>query len=137
MSLTFILKSLKTDINTKIDYILIPDVIEHIGNPVEFLQAIRKRFKNNAEKVILTTPNGFRWDNFINSFKSKEVINTDHRFWFTPFTLSKIVSDAEYKIISLGYFEHGKLLRRQIIKKFILSKYNAFRDTLIIEMSLK
>lgn len=124
-------------LNTKFDYILIPDVIEHIGNPVEFLQAIRERFKNNTEKIILTTPNGLRWNNFINSFKSIEVINTDHRFWFTPFTLSKIVIDAGYKINNIGYFEHGKLSRRQIIKKFILSKYNAFRDTLIIDISLK
>jgi hypothetical protein len=124
-------------INTKFDYILIPDVIEHIGNPVEFLQAIRERFKNNTEKIILTTPNGLRWNNFINAFKGIEVINTDHRFWFTPFTLSKIVTDAGYKINNIGYLEHGKLSRRQIIRKFILSKYNAFRDTLIIDISLK
>jgi len=124
------------DINKDgIDYI--KSKYKHIGSPVEFLQAIRERFKNNTEKIILTTPNGLRWNNFINSFKSIEVINTDHRFWFTPFTLSKIVIDAGYKINNIGYFEHGKLSRRQIIKKFILSKYNAFRDTLIIDISLK
>ena len=124
-------------LNTKFDYILIPDVIEHIGNPVEFLQAIRERFKNNTEKIILTTPNALRWNNFINSFKSIEIINTDHRFWFTPFTLSKIVIDSGYKINAIGYFEHGRLPKRYIVKKFILSKYNAFRDTLIIDISLK
>ncbi|MCK5538428.1 MAG: hypothetical protein KAI79_16495, partial [Bacteroidales bacterium] len=75
-------------LNTKFDYLLIPDVIEHIGNPVEFLQSIKERFEDNVNKVILTTPNGFRLNNFLNSFKNIEVINTDHRFWFTPFTLS-------------------------------------------------
>ena len=124
-------------LNTKFDYILIPDVIEHIGNPVEFLQAIGERFKNNTEKIILTTPNGLRWNNFINAFKSVEIINTDHRFWFTPFTLSKIVIDAGYKINTIGYFEHGRLSKKRIVRKFILSKYNAFRDTLIIDISLK
>jgi len=127
----------KEILDIKFDYILIPDVIEHIGNPVDFLEAICERFKNNAEKIILTTPNAFRWNNFMNSFKNIEVINTDHRFWFTPFTLSKIVIDAGYKINYLGYFEHGKLSRRQILRKFILKKYNAFRDTLIIDISLK
>jgi len=124
-------------LNTKFDYILIPDVIEHIGNPVAFLQSIKERFKDNAEKIILTTPNAFRWNNFINTFKNIELINTDHRFWFTPFTLSKIVTDAEYEINSLGYFEHGKLSRRQIFRKFILNRYPAFRDTLIIDINLK
>ena len=118
----------------KFDYILIPDVIEHIGNPVDFLQSIRERFKNNVDKIVLTTPNAFRWNNFINSFKNIEVVNTDHRFWFTPFTLSKIVSDAGYIINSLGYFEHGEIARRAIFRKFILNRYVTFRDTLIIEI---
>jgi len=127
----------KEIMDVKFDYILIPDVIEHIGNPVDFLKSIRKQFKDNTEKIILTTPNAFRWNNFINSFKKIEVINTDHRFWFTPFTLSKIVIDAGYSINSLGYFEHGRLSRRQIFRKFILNRYLSFRDTLIIDISLK
>jgi len=124
-------------LNTKFDYILIPDVIEHIGNPVEFLTSIRERFQRNTEKIIITTPNAFRWNNFINTFKKVEMINTDHRFWFTPFTLSKIVTDSGYKIHNLGYFEHRKLLRRQIFKKTILKRYTSFRDTLIIEVDVK
>ncbi len=124
-------------LNTKFDYLLIPDVIEHIGNPVEFLQSIRERLENNVDKIILTTPNGFRLNNFLNAFKNIEVINTDHRFWFTPFTLSKIVTDAGYKINNLGYFEHGTLSRRQVFRKIILSKYSTLRDTLIIEVTLK
>jgi hypothetical protein len=123
-------------IDVKFDYIYIPDVIEHIGNPVEFLKSIREKFKDNVKKLILTTPNGFRWNNFMNSFKNIEVINTDHRFWFTPFTLSKIVTDAGYEINNLGYFEHGKLSKREIFRKYILHRFPAFRDTLIIEISL-
>jgi len=127
----------KEILDTKFDYIFIPDVIEHIGNPVDFLKSILERFKDNTERIILTTPNAFRWNNFMNSFKTIEIINTDHRFWFTPFTLSKIVIDAGYKINSLGYFEHGRLSRRQIFKKFILNRLSTFRDTLIIDISLK
>lgn len=127
----------KEILDIKFDYILIPDVIEHIGNPVSFLQAIRKRFMHNTESIILTTPNAFRWNNFINAFKHVEVINTDHRFWFTPFTLSKIVIDSGYTIKNLGYHEHGNLSRRQILRKMILNTLPAYRDTLIIEISLK
>jgi hypothetical protein len=126
----------KEILDVKFDYIYIPDVIEHIGNPVDFLESIRDRFKTNVEKIILTTPNAFRWNNFMNSFKTIEVVNTDHRFWFTPFTLSKIVTDAGYEINKLGYFEHGSLSRRQVFRKYILNRFPAFRDTLIIEISL-
>ena len=100
----------------------------------KFLHSIRERFKNNVDKIVLTTPNAFRWNNFVNSFRNIEIVNTDHRFWFTPFTLSKIVIDAGYIINSLGYFEHGKIARRAIFKKFILNRYVTFRDTLIIEI---
>ncbi len=120
--------------NAKIDYLLIPDVIEHIGNPVAFLSVIRERFKNNVDEMILTTPNAFRLNNFINSFKNIENINTDHRFWFTPYTLSKIAMDAGFKINSLRLGEHSFLSRRQIIRKFIISKYPLFRDTLILNL---
>ncbi len=127
----------KEILDIKFDYLFIPDVIEHIGNPVEFLEIIRKKFKSNVKKVILTTPNAFRLNNFKNILKNMEIINSDHRFWFTPFTLSKIVADAGYEIDSLGYFEHGKLSKREILKKYIINKYPGFRDTLIIELDLE
>lgn len=124
-------------LHTNFDYILIPDVIEHIGNPVAFLSAIRQRFKNNVAKIIITTPNATRYDNVINTFKNIECINTDHRFWFTPYTISKIVIDAGYKINSLDFFEHGELSKRQFIKKWIITKYPAFKDNIIINISLQ
>lgn len=124
-------------LDTKIDYLLIPDVLEHIGNPVAFLSAIRERFKDSVEKIIITTPNAFRLNNFINSLKYVERINTDHRFWFTPYTLAKVVTDAGLKINTLDFYEHGKLSRRQILRKMILSKYTALKDTLILDVNLK
>ena len=123
-------------LDVKFDYLLIPDVIEHIGNPVAFLEVIREKFKQNTSKIILTTPNAFRWNNFLNVFKHRELINSDHRFWFTPYTLSKIVTDAGYKIDDLGYFEHGRLSRRQVIRRYLLNNYPLLRDTLIMEIEL-
>ncbi len=121
-------------LENKFDYIFIPDVIEHIGNPVYFLTSIYENFKDSANKIVLTAPNAFGWNNFKNSFKSLEIINTDHRFWFTPYTLSKIVADAGYKINRLNLVEHGKLSKREIFKKYILNIYPAFRDTIVIEI---
>jgi len=117
----------------KIDYLLIPDVIEHIGNPVAFLKAIKEKL-TNVDKIVLTTPNALRLNNFMFALKNIECVNTDHRFWFTPFTLSKIVIDAGFEIENIGFCEHSVLSRRQIFRKLFLSKYFTFKDTLIIEV---
>jgi len=115
----------------------IPDVIEHIGNPVHFLNAIREKFENNVDKIILTTPNAFRLQNSLNALKGVEVLNSDHRFWFTPYTLSKILTDAKYRIDRLNYFEHRKISNKYFIRKFLISKFHALRDTLIVESTLR
>jgi hypothetical protein len=119
------------------DYILLPDVIEHIGNPVEFLEALRSKFGANAESIIITTPNAFRLINFVNLFRHKECINTDHRFWFTPYTISKVVTDAGYRITSLNLFEHSRLPRKQFLRRLVISIYKVFKDTLVVNASFK
>lgn len=123
-------------IKEKIDYLLIPDVIEHIGDPVAFLKAIKNKLVN-VDRIVLTVPNAFRLNNFIFSFRNIECINTDHRFWFTPYTLSKIVTDAGFDIVELGFCEHGYLGASKILRKIFLSKYFSFRDTLVIEIKNK
>lgn len=84
--------------NAQWDYVVIPEVIEHIGNPVAFLAGVRAAMKDKAGGVILTTPNAFAQENFNYARGNKEHINSDHRFWFTPYTLAKIMMDAGYTI---------------------------------------
>ena len=79
--------------NKIFDIIVVWEVLEHIGNPVFFLQNLRKFI---TKKIIITVPNAFRWQNFKEIFKNCEVINSDHRFWFTPYTLSKVIVDSGY-----------------------------------------
>ena len=124
-------------LSIQFDYILLPDVIEHIGNPVEFVELIRTKFKDNVDKIILTTPNSFRLNNVISTFKNVELINTDHRFWFTPYTLSKIVTDAGYKIETINFLEHQKKSLRQPLRNLLLFMFKALQDSLILEARLK
>jgi hypothetical protein len=113
------------------DYIFLPDVLEHIGNPVFFLKKLKEKF-SNVNKFIITVPNAFRIDNFIFSLKNKEFINSDHRFWFTYYTLSKILVDAGFEITDIKYSEHSKS-NISVIKKFLIKRYNILRDTIVIE----
>lgn len=83
--------------NSHWDYMLIGEVVEHIGNPVDFLSHIHTKYSENVESLIITVPNAFRWSNFINGFKTTEFINNDHRFWFSPFTILKVATDAGFQ----------------------------------------
>jgi hypothetical protein len=74
---------------------ILGEIIEHISNPAAFLNALRERYAGYVGKIILTTPHAFRYKNFTRAAKThQEIINSDHRFWFTPYTLAKIAVDA-------------------------------------------
>ena len=87
----------------RFDYLVLGDVIEHTNSPVEFLSAIDRKFGCIADKVLITVPNAFDFANIRLLTKNREVINTDHRYWFTPFTLAKVVSEAGLDAEEFGY----------------------------------
>jgi hypothetical protein len=120
----------------KFDLILLPDVIEHIENPVLFLNSLRKKFSNQVKTIIITTPNAFNLNNFFNIFKNREIINSDHRFWFTPYTLIKILNDSGFTIKSLYFSEHSKISRKKILKNLIIRFFPGFRSTIMIVADL-
>ncbi|HWH83125.1 MAG TPA: methyltransferase domain-containing protein [Burkholderiaceae bacterium] len=108
------------------DVCLLADVIEHVGDVVRFLASMRRyRFR----ELVVATPNAFRLRNFLSS---GELINTDHRYWFTPYTLCKVLVDAGYTPtrVELCHADHvsakGALLAR------VLDWMPKYRDTLIV-----
>jgi len=48
------------NINDKYDIILTCEILEHLENPIEFLNKLGSKLKDNGI-VILTTPNGYGW----------------------------------------------------------------------------
>ncbi len=120
-------------INDNFDYLFIPDVIEHIGNPVFFLKTLREKF-SNVINFIITTPNALAYNNFKFSLKNIECINSDHRFWFTPYTLSKILIDSRFKLNKVLFIEHSSsLCRSHILKNLLIKKFPMLRSTILIE----
>lgn len=122
--------------NNRFDIILLPDVIEHIPNPQIFLNGLRAKLGNLCDQIIITTPNAFRLENFLNNLIRKEVINSDHRFWFTPFTISKILYDSGFSIEHMDYCQHGRYGLRKLIQKILIKVFPTFRDTLIVQARL-
>jgi hypothetical protein len=119
--------------NKKYDYLVIPDVIEHIGNPVLFLSMLKLKLGDIVENLILSTPNSFQLFNVLYPFRTIEFVNTDHRFWFTPYTLTKIIIDAGCTPKNFEVIQHGSLPKKNILKKIVLQKFPLLRDTIVYE----
>jgi hypothetical protein len=79
------------------DVALFGEVVEHIPNPVDFLRSFRQTYYSNFKKIIITVPNAFRAGNVLGIARNTETINSDHRFFFTPYTISKVAVDAGYR----------------------------------------
>lgn len=99
------------------DYILAGEIVEHLDNPVMFLKSIKDNYNGFIRNIILSVPNGFCLSNFKNSFHNIEKINTDHRYWFTPFTISKILCKAGItteKIVMCDYVSTTERLLKKM-----------------------
>jgi len=77
------------------DYLLMAEVLEHIDNPVDFLEIISKEYRKNIDRVIITVPNSFGLIHLAGVFGAGcESVNYDHRYWFTPYTACKVISES-------------------------------------------
>jgi hypothetical protein len=85
-------------VTKKWDYIVAGEVLEHIDDPVMFLKAIREKYGACTERIIITVPNALSYTNFRFALRNIEMINSDHRFWFTPFTLLKVATQAGIQV---------------------------------------
>lgn len=116
------------------DYLLLPDVLEHIGNPVEFIAKVRENYKENIDKLVITVPNGFNHKTFKQAANNIEVINTDHRFWFTPYTIAKVLFDAGFEIEEVLTYDKASKEKQPLVKKLkSTSLYRFFRKLLFNE----
>jgi hypothetical protein len=97
------------------DYVVFGEIMEHIDNPVNFLKVFKSRFGENVERFIITVPSIYNKRQFSNMLRYKEIINSDHRFWFTPYTISKIVAEAGYKPENITFSNLQKLTIPELI----------------------
>jgi hypothetical protein len=113
------------------DILLLGEVLEHINNPVEFLTSLQRKYGNYVKEIIITVPNAFSFSNFFNAlFKNSEHINTDHRYWFTPFTLNKVLSISGFRPTSIKYATYYPLRKSKRIRNLFLKILFSIRPVL-------
>jgi 2-polyprenyl-3-methyl-5-hydroxy-6-metoxy-1,4-benzoquinol methylase len=108
------------------DICLLADVIEHVGDVVAFLREMRRYAFG---EIIVVTPNLFRLRNFLSR---GEVVNTDHRYWFSPYTLCKVLVDAGYTPTSVELLHSDHLSWKGALQARVLDAFPKYRDTLLV-----
>lgn len=113
------------------DYIVAGEVLEHIDDPVQFLKAIKAKYGPVCERIIITVPNAFSWSNFRAALRNEELINTDHRFWFTGYTLARVATESGILVEGLEFCQDA-LPRVFSLKYFLVKSRPNFRDRLVL-----
>lgn len=120
------------------DYLILGEMIEHVDNPVDFLIALRKKFAGLAEQLVVTTPNVFRIQNLVTTLRRRECINSDHRYWFSPYTLTKVLTVAGYEDVEIDtvWFDPQGNGIKSLIRSIVGASFPNMRDCLIAKASL-
>jgi 2-polyprenyl-3-methyl-5-hydroxy-6-metoxy-1,4-benzoquinol methylase len=88
------------DLSERYDFIRMNNVIEHVQDPVKFLQ-ITNRLLKKGGRVYCSTPNGFQ-DGHVLKTANKHGIKVNllenHFFYYLPKTLAKIFEACRFKI---------------------------------------
>lgn len=107
----------------KWDYVVFGEIVEHLDNPVNFLKGFKERYGNSVSKFIITVPSIYNIHQFKNMMNYLEIINSDHRFWFTPYTITKILVIAGYNPEKITYSNLQSLTVKELtirkIKKLL------------------
>ncbi len=131
LSADIINEDIKKILETRWDYMIAGEVLEHIDNPCHFLSQIKRKYAGVIDKLIITVPNGFCSANFLAMKKQHECINSDHRYWFTPYTLSKIIILSQMKILRLSFCTATAVSKRRIFRRYYLKKYPGLREIIV------
>ena len=114
------------------DVMLLAEVLEHIGDPVAFLTRLRERYAEVTGEFIITVPNAFASEIISRARRGVEAINSDHRFWFTPYTITKICIDAGLTPTRLVMCRNGVIKQRAVWRNRRMRRQPLLRNNIIL-----
>jgi hypothetical protein len=107
-----------TQINDPIDIFIHSHVLEHVWNPVEFIESISKQMKNNKYHCFIV-PN--LQETFNNKYTN--ALNFEHSFFITEPFIDTILHNNNFEIIKKNYYlDHSILYMTKYIQKEIIYK---------------
>ena len=119
------------------DFMVCPEILEHITNHQQFLENLVS-ISGSETTLIITVPNAFQFANFVNSLRGFESINSDHKYWFTFYTLSRTLADNGWKPRRLIYYDGPMGMHwMEILCRLASRMSRVFCAGLIVEATLE
>ncbi|MBX2923501.1 MAG: hypothetical protein KF746_14970 [Chitinophagaceae bacterium] len=106
-------------VNKDFDIVLLGEIIEHLKNPHQAIEALYDAISGNT-LLLVTTPNYISLQNFAAGLHQMEMIHPDHYWYFSPVTLLKLFPVEKFELIDLNFgmhFQKGKELN-YVLKQF-------------------
>jgi hypothetical protein len=95
--------SLALPVYPDVTAIVLGEVLEHLSNPGSFLQRLRSAY---ACPTIISVPSAFSEAGRRQALAGVECVNLDHVAWYSPKTLSVLLTRAGYRIATAAYYNH-------------------------------
>jgi hypothetical protein len=123
------------------DFLLVPDVLEHIENSRDFLNGVEKVLSKTDAVGIFTTPNAFALKTFIPVVFGLDFTHPDHCSMHNEFTIAHAMNDANLEVLKIGYLSRDisdryGLFMQMLTKPFdwFCKMFPRFSDTLYVEV---
>jgi len=113
---------------SKFDTILMLDIIEHLANPEEFLDALRSKAGLNQPRIIVTSPNIAFWIIRLQllfgqfNYGKQGILDKTHVRLFTFKTMKKIFEQCGYEVLKVKGIPapYPKAIGINLISKFLI-----------------
>ena len=104
------------DLNEKFDVIVGGEILEHLSNPGNFLNSIKKHMHENT-RLILTTPNAFSLRRMIGMILNGKLIeNKEHVAYYSNVLIAQFFKRNGFKVKTIKYLHSED---RNKVKKFL------------------
>jgi hypothetical protein len=84
------------------DLILLSEVLEHLEDPYKAIDVLHQSFPSGTQ-ILVTVPNYTSLDSFAASLNRSESIHPHHHWYFSPYTLCKLLDEKRFELNQLHF----------------------------------
>lgn len=117
-----------------IDYIFFGEMLHEVDDPIGMLSRIHTRYKNYVKSIVITVPSIYRIQNILYALRGIDKNHTENRFWYSPYSLCKMVSMAGYSVKDI--YLSGKISGRFLKYLNFIFKNNICSEHIILKADL-